>query len=243
MSEYAYKRINHVKEILDNYQYHQRINMIPDEILTKLEYHFDDKSRVTYLDVKNYLKSNQYFKYYDDVSTISCHLKGYHIPSISEKKRGLLTKDFEKVANGYNKVIENTNRKGFMSYNYLLYKLCQLNKIGSDEWLREQYWMDRHTVKEKYLDNLWERIAEECNFKQMKCPISGRDEYMRYMTECQLCLCYVIKKCVVDEGYCYGCYFKTKRIQRHIKEYLYEPNSNYVKNRLQKDFAMRMNDL
>ena len=126
---FAYKRSNHLREILAQLQAKETSN-IPDEILNALRTEFK-KARITKLEeitqqkVKMYLKKLKFNKYYENTRQITNILNGKPPPTISDELYEKFINLFMEIQEPFDKVCPK-NRKNFFSYNYILYKFCEL---------------------------------------------------------------------------------------------------------------------
>ena len=128
---YAYKRINHFKEIVAQFQ-GKETTQIPPEVIANIKLQIKkeriDISQVTNIKTKEILKKLGYNKYYE------------HIPFIKDKlgiKPPVMTPEFEETL--YNLFMElqapyskfcPDDRVNFLNYYYTAYKLCEL--LGED---------------------------------------------------------------------------------------------------------------
>ena len=126
---FAYKRINHLRELLAQLQAKES-SEIPEEILHKLRAEFvksriQNMSEITQEKVKYYLKKLHLNKYYEHARQITNVLSGKPPPFITKELYEKLINMFTDIQEPFERVCPK-NRKNFFSYNYILYKFCEL---------------------------------------------------------------------------------------------------------------------
>ena len=160
---YAYKRINHFKEIVAQFQ-GKETTQIPPEVIANIKLQIKkeriDISQVTNIKTKEILKKLGYNKYYE------------HIPFIKDKlgiKPPVMTPEFEETL--YNLFMElqapyskfcPDDRVNFLNYYYTAYKLCEL--LGEIHYL-EHFPMLKDREKRIDQDNIWRQICQELNWE------------------------------------------------------------------------------
>ena len=160
---YAYKRINHFKEIIAQFQ-GKETTQIPAEVIENIKQQIKkeriDISQITNAKTKEILKKLSYNKYYE------------HIPYIKEKlgiKPPIMTVEFEdtlfnlfmELQAPYSKFCPD-DRVNFLNYYYTAYKLCEL--LGENQYL-EHFPMLKDREKRIDQDNIWKKICEELNWE------------------------------------------------------------------------------
>jgi hypothetical protein len=124
---YAYKRINHFKEIIAQFQGKETTYIsseVTDRIVTQIK-----KERITIADLTNdklkeILKKLGYSKYYEHCHYIKYKL-GIPPPVMSSKLEETLFSLFTEIQKPYSKYCPDT-RVNFLNYYYTAYKLCEL---------------------------------------------------------------------------------------------------------------------
>ena len=160
---YAYKRINHFKEILAQFQA-KETTQISNEILDNIKLQII-KERLT-LDhltnskCKDILNKLGYNKYYEHISFIKDKL-GIKPPVMSQALEEKLCCLFIEIEKQYAKHCPN-NRVNFLNYYYVLYKLCEL--------LNETYYLPyfpmlKDHVKRIEQDVIWKKICQDLGWK------------------------------------------------------------------------------
>jgi hypothetical protein len=108
---------------------------IPDEVLDMIRAEFrkariKNTSEITQCRVKIYLKKLGLNKYYEHTRQITNCLNGKPPPVISNALYENFINMFTEIQEPFEKVCPKT-RKNFFSYNYILYKFCEL--LGEEE--------------------------------------------------------------------------------------------------------------
>ena len=124
---YAYKRINHFKEIISQFQGKETTH-IPSEVTDRIVLQIK-KERITVSDLTNdklkeILKKLGYSKYYEHCHYIKYKL-GIPPPVMSSKLEDTLFSLFTEIQKPYSKYCPDT-RVNFLNYYYTAYKLCEL---------------------------------------------------------------------------------------------------------------------
>lgn len=133
---FAYKRINHLRELLAQLQAKER-SEIPSDVIDKVHAEFkkariQNVSEITETKVKYYLKKLNLNKYYEHTRQITNLLNGKPPPSISSELYETLINMFMDIQEPFEMVCP-ASRKNFFSYNYVLYKFCEL--LGETEMM------------------------------------------------------------------------------------------------------------
>jgi len=136
---FNYKRHNHFQECLNQLQAKENTT-IPTEIIKDLreefkKYNITDINIITPSLVKNYLKKLKYNKYYEHIPTIINELCGIDAPKMTcelEEQLKIMFDEIQIPFEKYSKIIC-PERKNFLNYNYIFYKMCQL--LNKDEFL------------------------------------------------------------------------------------------------------------
>jgi hypothetical protein len=158
-SFYAYKRINHFKEILSQFQA-KETTQIPDEIITTIQNQVKKErltnDELTSSKTKEILKKLGYNKYYEHIPFIKDKL-GIKPPVMDVELETTLCKLFNEIQEPYAKCCPN-DRVNFLNYYYTIYKLCEL--LGQTQFL--QYFpMLKDRDKRIEQDAVWKQICAE----------------------------------------------------------------------------------
>jgi len=160
---YAYKKINHFKEILAQFQ-GKETTLIHEDVIDNLKNQIK-KERIniqslTYNDTKLLLKKLGYNKYYEHINFIKDKL-GIKPPIISQELEDTLCNFFIEIQYPYAKHCPDY-RVNFLHYYYVLYKLFEL--IGEISYLKEiPLLKDREKLIEQ--DTIWSKICFELNWE------------------------------------------------------------------------------
>ena len=160
---YAYKKINHFKEILAQFQ-GKETTQIPAEVIENLKQQIK-KERI-HMDTMNYyvtkglLKKLGYNKYYEHINFIKDKL-GMKPPIISQDLEETLCNFFMEIQYPYAKHCPDY-RVNFLHYYYVLYKLFEL--LGQRHYLEEIPMLkDREKLIEQ--DVIWKKICRDLDWE------------------------------------------------------------------------------
>jgi hypothetical protein len=160
---YAYKKINHFKEILAQFQ-GKETTQIPEEVIENLKQQIKkeriDFKKITYYETKALLKKLGYNKYYEHINFIKDKL-GIKPPIISQELEETLCNFFMEIQYPYAKHCPDY-RVNFLHYYYVLYQLFEL--LGEKQYLPEIPMLkDREKLIEQ--DAVWKKICEELDWE------------------------------------------------------------------------------
>ena len=160
---YAYKKINHFKEILAQFQ-GKETTMIPDHVIENLTNQIKKEriqlTSITYNDTKLLLKKLGYNKYYEHINFIKDKL-GISPPIISQELEDKLCNFFMEIQYPYARHCPDY-RVNFLHYYYVLYKLFEL--LNEKTYLKEIPMLkDREKLIEQ--DTIWRKICEELDWE------------------------------------------------------------------------------
>jgi hypothetical protein len=160
---YAYKRINHFKEIIAQFQ-GKETTQIPPEVIENIKQQIKkeriDVSQINNQKTKEILKKLGYNKYYEHIPFIKDKL-GIKPPIMSQELEETLFNLFMELQAPYSKFCPN-DRVNFLNYYYTAYKLCEL--LGETQYL-EHYPMLKDPEKRIDQDAIWKKICEELNWE------------------------------------------------------------------------------
>jgi hypothetical protein len=163
ISFYAYKRINHLREILAQFQAKESTN-IPDDVFENIKNQIK-KERILLKDLTNkktkeLLKNLGYNKFYEHIPYIKDKL-GIKPPVMSAELEEKLCNLFNEIQKPYAKYCPK-DRVNFLNYYYTLYKLCEL--INEHSFL-PYFPMLKDREKRIEQDQIWKKICEELGWK------------------------------------------------------------------------------
>ena len=160
---YAYKRINHFKEILAQFQ-GKETTQIPVDVIENIKLQIKkeriDISQITNHKTKEILKKLGYNKYYEHIPFIKDKL-GIKPPIMSQELEEKLCNLFIELQSPYSKFCPD-NRVNFLNYYYTAYKLCEL--LGEEQYL-EHFPMLKDPEKRMEQDIIWKKICKELDWE------------------------------------------------------------------------------
>jgi hypothetical protein len=160
---YAYKRINHFKEILAQFQ-GKETTQIPPEVIENIKLQIKkeriDISQITNLKTKEILKNLGYNKYYEHIPFIKDKL-GIKPPIMSPELEDTLCNLFIELQAPYSKFCPD-DRVNFLNYYYTAYKLCEL--LGETGYL-PMFPLLKDKEKRIEQDAIWKKICQELDWE------------------------------------------------------------------------------
>lgn len=161
VSFYAYKRINHFREILSQFQAKESTD-IPPEIITTIMNQVKKErilpSELNNKKTKEILKKLGFNKYYEHIPFIKDKL-GIKPPVMSPKLEETLCNLFMDIQRPYAKYCPD-DRVNFLNYYYTLYKLCEL--LGENQYL--EFFPMLKDQKKVEQDEIWKKICKELDW-------------------------------------------------------------------------------
>ena len=160
---YAYKRINHFKEILAQFQ-GKETTQIPPEVIENIKLQIKKErielEQITNLKTKEILKKLGFNKYYEHIPFIKDKL-GIKPPVMSPELEEILCNLFIELQSPYSKYCPD-DRVNFLNYYYTAYKLCEL--LGETQYLSD-FPMLKDREKRVEQDQIWRKICEELDWE------------------------------------------------------------------------------
>jgi hypothetical protein len=160
---YAYKRINHFKEIIAQFQ-GKETTQIPPEVIENIKLQVKKErttiDQITNIKTKEILKKLGYNKYYEHIPFIKDKL-GIKPPVMSAEFEETLFNLFMELQAPYSKFCPD-DRVNFLNYYYTAYKLCEL--LGETHYL-EHFPMLKDREKRIDQDNIWKKICLELDWE------------------------------------------------------------------------------
>ncbi len=165
---FAYKRINHFNECLSQFQARETTE-IPEEVYEKIlieikKERINNMADVTQKKLKEYLKKLGLNKYYEHIPHILYKLNGISPPVIPKEIEETLRNMFKEIQGPFMKVCPK-DRKNFLSYSYVLYKLIELLDFND---LKKHFSLLKSREKLYQQDLIWKKICEEVNWQFIK---------------------------------------------------------------------------
>jgi hypothetical protein len=160
---YAYKRINHFREILAQFQA-KETTQIPEEVLENIKNQIK-KERINLISLTNkkakeILKKLGYNKYYEHIPFIKDKL-GIKPPVMSPELEDSLCNLFMEIQAPYAKFCPD-DRVNFLNYYYTVYKLCEL--LDQPQFL-PYFPMLKDREKRIEQDEIWKKICKDLNWE------------------------------------------------------------------------------
>jgi hypothetical protein len=160
---YAYKRINHFREILAQFQAKES-TQIPEDIIDNINIQIKKErinvTSITNKKAKEILKKLGYNKYYEHIPFIKDKL-GIKPPIMSPELEDKLCNLFMEIQRPYAKYCPD-DRVNFLNYYYTIYKLCEL--LEEDQFL-EYFPMLKDREKRIEQDDIWKKICKDLNWE------------------------------------------------------------------------------
>ena len=160
---YAYKRINHFKEILAQFQ-GKETTQIPLDVIENIKLQIKKErieiSQITNSKTKEILKKLGYNKYYEHIPFIKDKL-GIKPPIMSPELEETLCNLFVELQSPYSKYCPD-DRVNFLNYYYTAYKLCEL--LGENKYL-PLFPLLKDREKRIEQDEIWKKICEELDWE------------------------------------------------------------------------------
>ena len=160
---YAYKKINHFKEILAQFQ-GKETTQIPDDVIEQIQQQIKKEriklEQLTHYKTKEILKKLGFNKYYEHIAFIKNKL-GIKPPVFSPELEETLCNLFMEIQSPYAKTCPDY-RVNFLNYYYVLYKFCEL--LGEEQFLEDIPMLkDREKLIEQ--DETWKKMCVELDWE------------------------------------------------------------------------------
>ena len=160
---YAYKRINHFREILAQFQA-KETTQIPEEVLENIKNQIRkeriDLSQLNNKKAKDILKKLGYNKYYEHIPFIKDKL-GIKPPVMTQDLEESLCNLFMEIQGPYAKSCPD-DRVNFLNYYYTVYKLCEL--LDQTQFL-PYFPMLKDREKRIEQDEIWKKICHSLDWE------------------------------------------------------------------------------
>lgn len=158
---YAYKRINHFNEWLNQIQGKETTD-IPDEVYDCISYEFkkekiNNMALLTRNKIKSILKKLRINKYYEHAPHIKYKMNGVPVPHMSPELEDRLRHMFCQIQVPFLKYSP-PERKNFLSYSYVLHKFMEL--LEEDQYL-ESFPLLKSRDKLYQQDQIWQKICAD----------------------------------------------------------------------------------
>jgi hypothetical protein len=160
---YAYKKINHFKEILAQFQ-GKETTQIPDDVIEQIQQQIKKEriglEQLTHYKTKEILKKLGFNKYYEHIAFIKNKL-GIKPPVFSPELEDTLCNLFMEIQAPYAKTCPDY-RVNFLNYYYVLFKFCEL--LEETQYLHDiPLLKDREKLIEQ--DETWKKMCIELDWE------------------------------------------------------------------------------
>lgn len=165
MTSFSYKRINHLNEILSQFQAKETTD-IPDDVYDKIlielkKERIDNMALLNRDKLREILKKIDETDYYEHIPYIINQLNGLPPPVISPEVEEIIRGLFLQLQHPFN-TNRPDDRKNFLTYGYILYKIFQLLEL--DEYLCNfKFLKDRKKLYEQ--EQIWKAICKELRWE------------------------------------------------------------------------------
>jgi hypothetical protein len=164
---YAYKRINHLTEILSQLQAKESTDIpqkVFDSIKTELKKRSINKNSLEIFGLRRILKRLNYRKYYEHVAHILQIINGREPPNFSRNDEIKIKKMFRDIQKPF-AIYCPKNRKNFLNYSYVLHKFCEL--LGLNQYI-SYFPLLKNNAKLLQHDKIWKNICKYMNWEYHK---------------------------------------------------------------------------
>ena len=164
VSYYAYKRINHFNEWLAQFQAKESTE-IPEEVFEHIQEQIKKErlqaSSLNRSKIREILKKLKYNSFYEHVPHILSRLNGHTAPVMGRETEEKLRYLFKEIQPSFQKHCP-AERSNFLSYSYVLYKLCELLEL--DDFL-PCFPLLKNRDKLYAQDKIWEKICKDLQWE------------------------------------------------------------------------------
>lgn len=164
---YAYKRINHLTEILSQLQAKESTD-IPQKVFENIQRELKkrkiDKNELDIFKLRRILKILNYRKYYEHVPHILQIINGKEPPNFSRDDEMRIKKMFKDIQKPFALYCPK-NRKNFLNYSYVLHKFCEL--LGLDKYIN-YFPLLKNNNKLLQHDKIWKNICDYMCWESIK---------------------------------------------------------------------------
>ena len=164
---YAYKRINHLTEILSQLQAKESTDIpskVFEDIVTELRKRKINKNDLEIFKLRKILKKLKYRKYYEHSSHILQRINGKEPPKFTRHHETKIKQMFRDIQEPFS-IYCPKDRKNFLNYSYVLHKFCQLLML--DKYLH-YFPLLKNNGKLLQHDKIWEKICKHMHWEFYK---------------------------------------------------------------------------
>lgn len=159
-NNYAYKKINHLNEILNQFQAKES-TIIPDEVMNEVicevkKRRISNVAELTEKDIREILKKINRSKYYEHATHILSRLNGNPPPTITPEIEEKIRAMFQEIQAPFLLYCPD-DRTNFLSYSYILYKFFELLEL--DEY---KVYFPLLKSRDRLIahDQIWKKISD-----------------------------------------------------------------------------------
>jgi hypothetical protein len=159
-NNYAYKKINHLNEILNQFQAKES-TIIPDEVMNDVvceikKRRIQNVAELCEKDIREILKKLNRSKYYEHAAHIVSRLNGNPPPTITPEIEEKIRAMFQDIQAPFLLYCPN-DRTNFLSYSYILYKFFELLEL--DEY---KVYFPLLKSRDRLIshDQIWKKICD-----------------------------------------------------------------------------------
>lgn len=166
VSSFSYKRLNHFSEWLNAIQA-RATTEISDDVIDAIRAEFKknrtaQRKDITPAKVRAYLKKLNLNKLYEHSHYICTLINGVPAPTLEPELEARLKHMFVSIQAPFQRAIEGTTRKNFLSYSYCLFKMCEL--LGRDDLLCH-FSLLKSAEKLHAQDKIWKAVTSELHWE------------------------------------------------------------------------------
>jgi hypothetical protein len=164
---YAYKRINHLTEILSQLQAKESTDIpskVFESVLRELKKRKINKDELDIFRLRRILKKLNLRKYYEHVPHILQIINGKEPPNFSRQDEIKIKKMFKDIQKPFT-IYCPKDRKNFLNYSYVLHKFCEL--LALDDYTGYFPLLKNHAKLLQH-DKIWKNICKYMKWKYYK---------------------------------------------------------------------------
>jgi len=164
---YAYKRINHLTEILSQLQAKESTDIPPrvfESVSRELKKRKINKDDLDIFYLRKILKKLNLRKYYEHVPHILQIINKKEPPNFSRRDEMRIKKMFKDIQKPF-AIYCPPERKNFLNYSYVLHKFCEL--LGLDDYI-DYFPLLKNNAKLRQHDKIWSNICKYMRWKFYK---------------------------------------------------------------------------
>jgi len=164
-NNYAYKKINHLNEILNQFQAKES-TIIPEEVMNEVvcevkKRRIQNIAELTEKDMREILKKLNRSKYYEHAAHILSRLNGNPPPTITPEIEEKIRAMFQEIQGPFLLYCPD-DRTNFLSYSYILYKFFELLEL--DEY-KSYFSLLKSRDRLIEHDMIWKKICESLRWE------------------------------------------------------------------------------